>query len=102
MNHTQKLEHQLEQLQHMVKCGEALTRLEANQDYKLIIGDALLAQTIVGLIQKHKLQPSGIEAELNMIGAIHEYLHTISVEAASAPANILDVEAELERVRGAL
>lgn len=87
----QQLERSIKQAQKLVDLGDSLERLRSNRDFKKIFIDGYFAEEAIRLVHLRadaNMQSAdsrkSIDAQIDAIGTVHQYLQTISVQAQMA------------------
>lgn len=87
----QQLERSIKQAQKLVDLGESLERLRSNRDFKKIFIEGYFEQEAIRLVHLRADQNmqsadsrKSIDAQIDAIGTVHQYLQTISIQAQMA------------------
>lgn len=96
----QQLERSIKDSQKLVDLGESLERLRGNRDFKKIFIEGYFEKEAIRLVHLRADQNmqsadsrKAIDAQIDAIGTVHQYLRTIDVQAQMAGR---DLEADEE------
>lgn len=106
MNNTEsvkEIEKQIQRAKELVESGKALERLRSNRDFKKIVVENYLEQECIRLVLakadpnlQSEAKQASILRQIDAIGALSQYFHTVYASAAVAEKSLEADEQERE------